>query len=492
MKSFFDLIDRLDATGLLVGRAGRFDIEFIDHLAYDSREVGPGGLFIAIKGEQADGHMFIEKAVQNGAIAVACEAMPEGAQTRFPGIAFAQVNDTRAALAELAAEYYDEPAQKLRMIGITGTNGKTTTAFLTHHLLTELGEKAGLISTVEYRVGQKSVPATHTTPDALDTTRMLRKMVDAGCTACVMEVSSHALVQERVRTIPFHTAVFTNLSQDHLDYHGTMEAYLAAKKTLFDGLTEKAYGVYNQDDPAGITMIADTPANTISYGINSDSEVRGVVIDNTIEGLILSIDGLESRYNLVGEFNAYNLMATFGVGRAVGVSQEKIIEALTNASPVPGRFERIRVSQDRFAIIDYAHTPDALENVLRTLRETKNPSAQLWCIMGCGGDRDSAKRPIMGRVAEKHADQVIVTSDNPRTEDPLAIMADIRTGFRDPNRAIWIENRREAIQTSADMSAPGDVVLIAGKGHEPYQVIGTEKRPFDDREEALKAFGPVG
>ena len=484
-----DLLDRLEAAKLLVHRGDRFDNEFIDHLVYDSRKVEAGGLFVAIKGTQADGHLFIEKAVQNGAIAVVCEAMPVEAHTRFPGIAFAQVHDARAALAELSAAFYGDPARQLDMIGITGTNGKTTTAFLVHHLLTMLGQKTGLISTVSYKIGQNDIPATHTTPDALDTARMLRQMVDEGCGACVMEVSSHALEQERVRTIPYRTAVFTNLSQDHLDYHETMEAYFSAKKRLFDGLKPRSVAVYNRDDPAGEGMVADSRAEKLSYGLHPEADIRGEVLENALEGLMLSIEGSARRYNLVGGFNAYNLMAAYGVGKSLGYDGAEIVNELAAASPVPGRFERISVSRGRYVVVDYAHTPDALENVLRTARETRGDSSKLWCLMGCGGDRDASKRPVMGEIAERLADHVIVTSDNPRTEDPAGILDDIKIGFTAPDRAAWIVDRREAIKASADRSAPGDVILIAGKGHEPYQVVGTEKRPFDDREEAIKAFG---
>lgn len=485
-----DLTYRLEGAGLLTGRSGRFDIQCIDHLAYDSRAVGADGLFVAIRGAQADGHLFIEKAVQNGAIAVVCEAMPAEAQTRFPGIAFAQVTNTRAALAEMAATFYGEPARQLHMIGVTGTNGKTTTAFLIHHLFEAMGWKTGLISTVAYRFGDRQEPATHTTPDVLDTMRMLREMADAGCTACVMEVSSHALAQERVRTIPFAAAIFTNFTRDHLDYHGSMAAYLAAKKRLFDELAPDAAAIYNIDDPAGPQMVADCRGRIVSYGCGEAADVRGVVLENTIEGLRLAIDGFVRRFRLVGRFNAYNLMAAYAAGRARGWEADRILDALAGAPPVPGRFERIAVSRRRHVIVDYAHTPDALENVLRTLRETKPEASSVWCVFGCGGDRDATKRPIMGRIAEQWADRVIVTSDNPRTEDPLAIMENIREGFHDPERAHWIADRRQAIRHAAERSDPGDIVLIAGKGHEPYQVIGTTKRPFDDRDEARAAFGP--
>ncbi len=489
MIDLITLVDRLSGANLVIGQTGNFEKVYIDHLANDSRKVGPGGLFVAIKGELADGHMFIEKAVQNGAIAIVCETMPAEVQQHFPGVVFVQVNNARTALAEMAAAFYGDPARQLRMIGITGTNGKTTTAFLVHHMLKALDVKAGLISTVEYRIGDRIEEATHTTPDVLDTSRLLRQMVDEGCKACVMEVSSHALTQDRVRTIPYEVAVFTNLSQDHLDYHGTMESYLEAKKLLFDGLATGAKAIYNADDESGAAMIADTAASKVSYGCKQDVDVSVLVRENALNGLLLNINGKEARFKLVGEFNAYNLLAAYGVGVALGFEEPGVLSALQSADPVPGRFEILYTSKDRFVIVDYAHTPDALENVLRTIQATKPEEAGLWCLFGCGGDRDAKKRPLMGRVAEHFADFVVATSDNPRTEDPEAILDDIRTGISSPEKVQWIINRREAIQEIARQSGAGDVVLIAGKGHEPYQIIGTRKFDFDDRVEAKKAFG---
>ena len=490
MIDLLTLVNRLAAKGLLVDRTGDINKVYIDHLANDSRKVGPAGLFIAIKGELADGHLFIEKAVQNGAIAIVCEAMPAEASMRFPGVAFVQVSQARTALAELAAAFYRDPAAQLRMIGVTGTNGKTTTAFLVHHLLKGLGVKAGLISTVEYRIGDQVEEATHTTPDVLDTSRLLRKMVDAGCKACVMEVSSHALMQDRVRTIPYEVAVFSNLTQDHLDYHGTMEAYLQAKKKLFDGLGATAKAIYNMDDAAGARMVEDCAAERISYScLTPAATLYAAVLENVIAGLLLEIAGKARRFKLVGHFNAYNLLAAYGVGIALGFEEERVIAVLMEAHPVPGRFEILPVSKDRHVIVDYAHTPDALENVLQTIRSMKSPGADLWCLFGCGGDRDAKKRPLMGEIAEHFADFVVATSDNPRTEDPEAILDDIRAGISAPENVRWIVDRRAAIQEIAALSGTGDIVLIAGKGHETYQVIGTTKIDFDDRLEAKAAFG---
>lgn len=487
MIALQNLVRRLQATGLLLEIQGDIDNKFIDHLANDSRKVGTNGLFVAIRGTAADGHLFIEKTVLNGAIAVVCEAMPGDVHLYDPGIAFLRVSNPRAALAELAAAFYGDPSQQLRLIGATGTNGKTTTVFLLQHMLQHLGWETGLLSTVAYRIGDTEMPATHTTPDVLDTSSMLREMVQAGATACAMEVSSHALDQDRVRALSFDVALFSNLTQDHLDYHGTMEAYLEAKKRLFDQLDADAVAVVNADDPASAAMIIDTRARVVSYGLTGPADVRVIVQENALDGLVLTINGDTEKFRLVGDFNAYNLGGVFAVGRGLGFERKAILEALTGAPPVPGRFEQINGSRQRNIIVDYAHTPDALKNVLATLNRAA-PDRTVWCIFGCGGDRDRDKRPRMGKIAEQLADRVIVTSDNPRTEDPEEILAEIKTGFERPADASWIVNRREAIQFAAQHAEEGDVVLIAGKGHEPYQELGRGRIHFDDREEARKWF----
>ena len=479
----------LQDSNLLIEQSGQHKTTNIERPANDSRKVGPNDVFVAIKGEHFDGHLFIEKAVKNGAIAVVCEVMPEEALTRFPGVAFIRVHNARAALAELAAFHYNYPSRSLDMIGITGTNGKTTTAFLVHHMLQSLGNPCGLLSTIEYRIGSEILEASHTTPDTLELNRMLQLMLDQACRACVMEVSSHALDQDRVRAIDYAVGIFTNLTQDHLDYHGTMDAYLGAKKILFDGLMPGTTAVYNADDPHGESIVANTAASTLSFGMFTQADIRGFIIRNGLSGLELEIEGSARRYRLVGEFNALNLLAAYATGRALGYERDDILMALESAPPVPGRFEILKVQGKRHVVIDYAHTPDALENVLQTIRHTMNPDSILWCIFGCGGDRDSGKRPLMGQIAEQYSDQLIVTSDNPRTEDPERILDDIKKGISRPEQALWIMNRREAIQEAASRSADGDVILIAGKGHENYQVIGTETIPFDDKAEARNAFG---
>ena len=480
------LLAPLREAGLLVAATGNLDIT-IDGLAHDSRTVEPGTCFFALKGAEADGHLFIDKAVQHGATAVVCESPP----TAIPPGALVTVTDSRAALAEAAAVYFGHPSRELRLVGVTGTNGKTTTAYLLHHLLTALGEKTGLVGTVEVRIGEETQEATHTTPDALALNALLREMADAGCTACAAEVSSHALDQQRVRGQHFAAAVFTNLTHDHLDYHGSAEAYRAAKASLFAGLDADAVAIVNRDDAAWRTMVTEAAARTVTYGASGAGPAADVpfeVEENAAGGLRLRLDGETRRFRLAGAFNAYNLAAAYAVGRALGHAKKDVLDALADAPPVPGRLETISAEDGTVAFVDYAHTPDALENVLRTVRDMKPAEAALVCVFGCGGDRDRAKRPTMGAVAERLADRVILTNDNPRTEDPAAILAEVQAGMTDPDAAAVIPDRAEAIERAVEEATPGDVIVVAGKGHETYQVVGTEKRAFDDRAEVRRQF----
>jgi UDP-N-acetylmuramoyl-L-alanyl-D-glutamate--2,6-diaminopimelate ligase len=462
----------------------------ITHLADDSREVGPGGLFVAIRGTEADGHRFIGAALDNGAAAVLCEEEPADVPE---DAAVVRVGDTRAALAEVAAGFYGAPSRELKLTGVTGTNGKTTTAYLVRHALRALEEQTALIGTVETDLGDGPTEATLTTPGPIQLQEMLRTAAGNGCTAGAMEVSSHALDQQRTRATRFAVGVFTNLSPEHLDYHGTLANYRAAKKRLFDALPAGSVALYNTDDEAGEAVVADTKARAVSFG--EEGDVRLEVVENRIEGLRLRLDGAAPRaFRLVGRFNAYNLAAAYGAARAMGYRQGETLDALQEAPPVPGRFEQRSFpagsegGHARTVVVDYAHTPDALENVLRTARAVKAEEATLWCVFGCGGDRDRTKRPAMGRVAERLADRILVTSDNPRTEEPGAIIEEIHGGLENPQGAIFEEDRRAAIREAARQAQPGDVVVIAGKGHEPYQVVGTEKRPFDDRRVARECF----
>jgi len=490
------LRQRLQDAGLLDEIAAGPEIPppdtiVLDHLTDDSRRARPGSLFAAIRGTAADGHTFIDKAISNGARLVLCEAVPEHARTRFPSTLFARTADSRAALAEVASTFYGDPSRQLDMVGITGTNGKTTVATLSHHLLQALSTPTGLISTIEVRTGTVSANAALTTPGPIELQRTLRRMVDDDCRACAMEVSSHALDQERVRSVGYDVAVFTNLTAEHLDYHESLQAYRAAKKKLFDGLAPGATAIVNADDPHAEAMVADTPAEVVTVARDREADVRVDILERRVDSLRLRINGRERTVRLAGGFNAWNLAAVYAVGRVLGHAAEPVLDVLADAPPVPGRFESLRFDDGTTVVVDYAHTPDALENILSSIR-TALPAdfdGTLWCVFGCGGDRDPSKRRVMGSIAEQRADRVVVTSDNPRTEDPASILNDIRRGMSRPAEASWIVDRDVAIRTVADEAAPGDVVLIAGKGHETVQVVGTETRPFDDREKARTYFG---
>ncbi len=486
--SIAHVLQRLEREGLLQTVVGPTADRQVTHLSDNSQEVRAEALFVAVRGERVDGHQFIEQAVEQGAVVVVGETLPEGCAERFPATTFVQVSNSRRALGILATIFHMNPARRLRLIGITGTNGKTTTAFLVYYMLNAIGEETGLIGTICYRFGRHELPALNTTPGPIELNHLLRRMTGVPCRNCVMEVSSHALEQERVAGLPFSIAVFTNLTRDHLDYHGSFEAYLKAKKKLFDRLTFRATALYNIDDPSGPALVADTKACRISYGLREEAQLQVHIVSHSLEGLGLNIDGRFQRFPLVGRFNAYNLLAAYGVGRAMGLDPDLLLEALSQVPQIPGRFERFTFEDGTTAIVDYAHTPDALENVLRTIREVMPAGARLWCVFGCGGERDRGKRPVMGTIAERLADCVVVTSDNPRSEDPQQIFEDIRRGMRHPEAALWEVDRARAIEQVAKLCRPGDVVLVAGKGHEAYQLIGTERIPMDDRQLVREFF----
>ncbi len=482
-------MDRLQHAGLLPDVPLAVSQQPLGAPTSDSRAVEEGGTFVAVEGDTFDGHDFVQQSITAGAHIVLAERVPAGLAWG-DGVSVIRVRDSRAALAVAAAVYFGDPSRTMKMVGITGTNGKTTTAFLVHHLLQTLVGKAGLVGTVATLIGNERQPSAMTTPDPVALQRLLRQMADAGCAACVMEVSSHALDQKRAAEIDFNVGVFTNLTQDHLDYHGTMEAYVAAKKKLFDGLDATATAVVNADDPSSEKMVHGTRAPVQRYGRTAGADVPFEVLKDRLDGLRLRLDGEERHFQLVGLFNAYNLAAAYGVGRALGIERGRLIEALAAASPVPGRFEQL--AQDGVtAIVDYAHTPDALANVLSTIRETKAGEGAVWCVFGCGGDRDVSKRPLMGAVAERLADHLVITSDNPRSERPEAIIADIVGGLERPGAATIMPDRREAIRHAVALSEAGDVVLVAGKGHETYQIVGEERLHFDDREEVKRTFSSV-
>ncbi len=451
----------------------------ISNIAFDSRALKENGLFIAIKGEAFDGHNFIEKAILNGATAIVCQEIPSSLQ---PNTTYVEVKDTREALAHIATNFYDHPSQEIDLVGVTGTNGKTTSCTLLHQLFSHLNFKAGLISTVECKIGEQVIESTHTTPDPITLNKLLRSMIDQGCSHCFMEVSSHAVVQHRITGLEFTGGVFTNITHDHLDYHKTFEAYLKAKKTFFDQLNDQAFALYNNDDANGKKMCADSPSQTLSFGLSNPSDYRAKILESSLDGLHLSINNHEVWIPLHGRFNAYNALGAFAVARELGIEAQDVLVGLSKLEGARGRFQLIRNKQGKTAIIDYAHTPDALQNVLETIHDIKADSQKIICLVGCGGNRDKEKRPKMARIASDYAHRVILTSDNPRDEVPSQIIDDMMQGVskKAALNTLAIENRKEAIKTAISIASEKDIILIAGKGHETYQEIKGIKHPFSD------------
>ncbi|HBL71066.1 UDP-N-acetylmuramoyl-L-alanyl-D-glutamate--2,6-diaminopimelate ligase [uncultured Alistipes sp.] len=454
-------------------------------LTYDSRAVKPGDCFFAVRGTQADGHAFIPAAVAAGAAAVVCEQLPADPA---PGVTYVAVPDSAGAMADLAAAFYDYPSRELKLVGITGTNGKTTTATLLYDLVRALGYKAGLISTVVYRIEGREIEATHTTPDSIRLNALMREMADAGCEFCFMECSSHAIVQERTRGLSFAGGIFSNITHDHLDYHKTFAEYIRAKKRFFDMLPAGSFALTNLDDRNGRVMVQNTAAAVHTYSLRGMADFRCRIVETHLDGMLLRIDGQEVWVGLLGRFNAYNLLAVYGTAVLLGLDRSEVLRVLSTLRPVSGRFEIVRAANGTTAVVDYAHTPDALENVLRTIEEIRTPQQQLLVVCGCGGDRDRTKRPEMAQIAVQYASTAIFTSDNPRHESPEAILDEMVAGLDPGTRYLRIADRAEAIRTAVMLSHPGDVILVAGKGHETYQIIGDVKHHFDDREEVRRAF----
>jgi len=453
----------------------------ITGLTLDSREAGPGVAFCALRGAATDGHRFIETAVAQGLAAVVCEELPA---VLNPVTSYVVVDNSAAALAHVAAAFYGHPSRQLQLIGITGTNGKTSCATLLHKLLRELGYHAGLLSTVQNQIDEEVIPATHTTPDAIRLNALLARMVAAGCTHACMEVSSHAVAQHRVTGLRFAGGVFTNLTHDHLDYHGTFANYLTAKKAFFDALPKTAFALTNADDKRGPVMLQNTAARRETYSLRGAATFRAKLVANEVHGLHLEIDGREILFRLIGVFNAYNLLAVYGAAVLLGEDPTESLTILSGLTTAPGRFEPVVSATQRITgIIDYAHTPDALENVLQTLHEIRQPSQQIITVVGCGGNRDAAKRPIMANLAARLSNKVILTADNPRFEDPNDILAQMQAGVTAPDSAKvrTVPDRREAIRTAVQLAGANDIVLVAGKGHETYQEIRGVKAPFDDK-----------
>lgn len=453
----------------------------------DSRKVSHGALFIAVKGFAVDGHEYISRAIGKGARVIVYEDQKvleqQIAATDTDGIVLVKAESSRHALAVIAANFYDNPSEKLTLVGITGTNGKTTTVTLLHRMFTAMGYSCGLLSTIANYVGTKGTEAVNTTSDPLTINSLLAEMVDAGCEYCFMEVSSIGVEQERVTGLKFKAGIFSNLTHDHLDYHKTFAEYLRCKKLFFDTLPSDAYAITNIDDRNGMVMVQNTKAEVVTYSVRSIADHTCRVMEQSFEGMLLKIDGIETWSALIGLHNAYNLLAIYTTAVVLGAEPEEVLVAMSTLKPAPGRLENIRGPKDISVIIDYAHTPDALENVLKTLREIA-PDRELICLFGCGGDRDRTKRPEMAAIAQKLADRIIVTSDNSRTEKTSDIMADIKEGMdiSGRSRSLFIEDREEAIRTAIMIAGQGATILLAGKGHETYQIIGTEKRHFDEKE----------
>ncbi|RTY90958.1 UDP-N-acetylmuramoyl-L-alanyl-D-glutamate--2,6-diaminopimelate ligase [Flavobacterium sp. GT3R68] len=451
----------------------------IEKMDFDSRKIAVNDVFVAIRGAVSDGHEFIEKAINNGAVAVVCDAFPE---VLITGITYVQVRDTNKALACMAANYFGNPSNNLKLIGITGTNGKTTIASLLYQLFKKAGFKVGLISTVKILVDDKEYEATHTTPDSITINLYLKEMVETGVEYCFMEVSSHGIHQKRTEALHFEGGVFTNLSHDHLDYHPTFAEYRDVKKSFFDNLPKSAFALSNTDDKNGRVMLQNTNARKLTYALKSYADYKAQILENQLSGLLLKINDHEVWVRLIGAFNAYNLLAIYGTAVELGLDNFEVLRLLSELESVSGRFQFIVSKGNVTVIVDYAHTPDALENVLKTINDIRTKNEQLITVVGCGGDRDSTKRPMMANIASTLSDKLILTSDNPRTEDPDMIISEMEQGVEPQNykKTIAITDRKQAIKTACQLSRPNDIILIAGKGHETYQEIKGVRHDFDD------------
>jgi UDP-N-acetylmuramoyl-L-alanyl-D-glutamate--2,6-diaminopimelate ligase len=462
----------------------------ISSVTFDSRKVKKDSLFIATRGTASDGHHYIEVAIENGAVAVVCEDLPE---TIKENITYVKVLDSSASLGYIACNFYDNPSEKLKLVGITGTNGKTTTVTLLFNLFRGLGYNVGLLSTVENKINTTVIPSTHTTPDALALNELLAEMVEAGCQYAFMEVSSHAIVQHRITGLKFTGAAFSNITHDHLDYHKTFEEYIRAKKMFFDHLQDDAFALTNKDDRNGSVMLQNTKAKKYSYGLKSIADFKCRVVENHLNGLLLSIDNQEVWVKLIGSFNAYNVLVVYSIALLLKQDKVQVLTTLSNLNSVEGRFQYIKSKNGIVAIVDYAHTPDALKNVLETIKDIRTGNEQVITLVGCGGDRDAAKRPIMAQIACEYSNKVILTSDNPRSEDPEAILNQMQAGISpvEMKKTLRISDRKEAIRTAVAFAKEGDIILIAGKGHEKYQEIKGVKHPFDDFEIVKENFNTL-
>jgi UDP-N-acetylmuramoyl-L-alanyl-D-glutamate--2,6-diaminopimelate ligase len=477
------------------------DVEIIDikgakevavhAITFDSRQVREGVLFVAVRGVQTDGHDYIEQASRANAVAIVCEQLPE---IYSENITYVLVKDSGEALGKMASAFYGHPSHKIRLVGVTGTNGKTTSVTLLHKLFRELGYNVGLLSTVQNQINEEVIPSTHTTPDAVKLNELLALMVKAGCSYCFMEVSSHAMVQKRVAGLRFAGGVFTNISHDHLDYHKTFDEYIKAKKLFFDVLPKGAFALINADDKRGTVMVQNSKADVHYYALRKAVEFKGRIIDNTIQGLHMEVNDQEIWCKLIGAFNAYNLLGAYGVAILLGEDPTETLTVLSSLSSAAGRFDYVVSDNQITGIVDYAHTPDALENVLSTIQQIRNPNQKVITLIGCGGNRDAAKRPLMADIACRFSDKVILTSDNPRFEEPQSILEDMQKGVKplDFKKTLSVLDRKEAIKTACMLADSNDIILVAGKGHETYQEIKGVKYDFDDKQVLNEMFRQLG
>lgn len=470
----------------LVSVSGNTSLE-ISSIQFDSRGVKAGSVFVATRGTQSDGHQYIDTAIEKGAVAIVCEDLPSSLKE---GVVYVKVANSSQALGIMASNFYGNPSSKLKLVGVTGTNGKTTTVTLLHSLFRKLGYNTGLLSTVENKINEEIIPSTHTTPDAVTLNEFLKKMLDRGCTHCFMEVSSHSVVQHRIAGLEFTGAIFTNITHDHLDYHKTFDEYIKAKKGFFDGLSSFAFALVNADDKRGAVMVQNTKGRKYTFSLSSMSDFKAKVKSSTFQGLELDIDGKDVWFKLIGSFNAYNLLGVYAAAVLLDEDKEEVLTQLSNISSARGRFDQILSKTKITAIVDYAHTPDALKNVLDTINDLRQGGERLITVVGCGGNRDATKRPIMADIACKGSDTVIFTSDNPRNEEPEAILSDMQKGvsINDVKKTLTIVDRKEAIKTACALANPKDIILIAGKGHETYQEIKGVKYPFDDKQIVKEFF----
>lgn len=453
----------------------------VKSICFDSRKVKPGSLFVAVKGTLSDGHSFIEKAVNLGASVIVAEKLPENISDK---VTYVTVKNSAHALGVIAANFFDNPSHKIKLVGVTGTNGKTTVVTLLFKLFNSLGHRSGMLSTVVNKIVDKEIPSTHTTPDPIQLNELLVQMLEAKCTHCFMEVSSHAIDQERIGGLKFIGGIFTNITHDHLDYHKTFENYIKAKKKYFDELSSDAFALVNADDKRGMVMLQNTKAKKQSFGLKKMVDFKGKIITNSIEGIEMEIGGKTVWFKLIGDFNAYNLLAVYGAAMLLEEESDEILTHLSAMQGAPGRFELVRPGSKIIAIVDYAHTPDALKNVLETIAHFRTGTEQVITVIGCGGNRDKTKRPLMASIACRFSDKVVITSDNPRDEDPLEIIREMKTGIgpTETKKTVIMADREEAIKTAIMLAKEKDIILVAGKGHETYQEIKGVKYPFDDKE----------